>query len=105
MCFFLKVENRSVEQLQSKYKDLKKGARQIVSKMKRSMSETGNKKLDADTVRVMNENSLLLSLRNQMGPSATGFHSQHCEYRYKQFEFYFVLLFVRKIFDYLVIII
>lgn len=84
MSFSFKVDNRSIDQLKSKYTDLKRNARQVVSKMKRDIAETGNKTLQSSTVRVLNDNSTLLALRKQLGPSATGFQSRHCEYKSKQ---------------------
>lgn len=48
--------------------------------MKRDVSNTGNKKLRPSTVRSMNNDNLLLALRKTMGPSATGFQSNNCEY-------------------------
>lgn len=46
--------------------------------MKRDIVETGNHKLKSSTINAMNDDSLLL-LRNQMGPTATGFKSRNCK--------------------------
>lgn len=75
---YSQVDNRSIEQLQSKYKELKKLARKATSNMKRDLVETGNKKLRSSTVREMQSSTALLALRSNMGPSATGFESKHC---------------------------
>lgn len=76
---FIKVDDRSTAQLQSKYRDLKKNARQIMSKAKRDLTETGNRELRSSTVRALNDNALLLALRKNMGPTASGFSSKHGE--------------------------
>lgn len=75
VCFSTKVENRTIQQLQSK---LKKQARQAVSNMKRDMVETGNKNLKTSTIETLNNENSLLTLRKQIGPTATGFQSKHC---------------------------
>lgn len=54
-----------ISQLQSKYKELKKSARQMLSNMKRNIARTGNKDLEPSTVNAMNNQSLLL--RKNMG--------------------------------------
>lgn len=78
LIFYIQVENRTIVQLQSKYKELKKNARQVLSKMKREMAQTGNQKLRSSTQNAMNDDSLML-LRKRMGPSAAGFKSKNCE--------------------------
>lgn len=71
-------EDRTVSQLQSKYKTLKKQARKSNADMKRNLSETGNKQLRHSTVRELQNNVNLIALRKSMGPTATGFKSKHC---------------------------
>jgi hypothetical protein len=56
---------------------MKKHARQNISKIKRDIAQTGNKKLPSKTVDAMNDDSMIL-LRKQMGPSAAGFKSKNC---------------------------
>lgn len=46
--------------------------------MKRDIAATGNKNLNPSTIRALGDDSTLLALRKQMGPSATGFQSGHC---------------------------
>lgn len=77
-CFIMQVQDRSIEHLQSKYKELKKNARQVIANMKRDVAQTGNKNLKPTTVKAINNETLLL-LRKQMGPSAAGFKSKNCE--------------------------
>lgn len=79
---YTKVEDRTIAQLQSKYKDLKKNVRQIVSKVKRDIAQTGNMPLQKRTVRALSldSNAMLLALRKQIGPTATGFQSKFGEY-------------------------
>lgn len=74
-----KVANRTINQLQSKYKDLKKNARQVVSQVKRDIAQTGNKPLESRTVRALSvdSSSMLLALRKQIGPTATGFQNKY----------------------------
>lgn len=69
---------RSVEQLQAKYKDLKKVARGMASGLKREMAQTGNRPLRSSASRELRNTDTLLALRKQMGPTATGFESKHC---------------------------
>lgn len=73
------MTDRTVLQLQNKYKDLKKNARQVVSKAKRDIAETGNRNLRSSTIRALKDDTLLLTLRKNMGPTATGFTSKHGE--------------------------
>lgn len=76
--FCVQVDDRTIPQLQSKYKELKKNARQIFSNAKREIARTGNKTLRSSTVDALKDDGLLL-LRKQMGPTATGFNSKHCK--------------------------
>lgn len=66
-------------QLQTKYTNLKKAARQAVSEMKRDIVLTGNGKLRASTTRELKNSESLLIFQQRMGPTATGFKSKHCE--------------------------
>lgn len=76
----MKIENRTIEQLQNKYKALKKQARKVSADVKRDIARTGNKALQSKTLKELRGNSALLSLRARMGASATGFTSKHCMY-------------------------
>lgn len=49
------------------------------SETKRDLVKTGNKKLRSETVKSLQESNVLLQLRNQIGATATGFQSKHCE--------------------------
>lgn len=84
-----------MESLQIKYKDLKKMARKELLEAKRDLVKTGNKPLKTRTVESVRKTNVLLQLRSQMGVSATGFQSKHCElsFFYKQFLVLFVILF------------
>lgn len=73
------MDDRTIMQLQNKYKDLKKNARQVISKAKRDVAATGNRNLRSSTIRALKDDTLLLALRKNMGPSASGFKSKHCE--------------------------
>lgn len=75
---FQKVD-RSIDSLQSKYKELKKMARKEMSEAKRDLVQTGNKALKSQTVEALRDTNMLLQLRSRMGVSATGFQSKHCE--------------------------
>lgn len=77
---YLQVENRSIEQLQTKYKSLKKQARTVSANTKSDYARTGNKPLLSSTTNALQQNSFLLALRARMGASASGFASKHCKY-------------------------
>lgn len=57
---------------------MKKLARKITSNAKRDLAQTGNKNLRSSTVRAIQTSECLLVLRNNLGPTATGFKSNHC---------------------------
>lgn len=71
--------DRSIESLQAKYKQLKALARKELSEAKRDLVKTGNRKLNSSTVNALRDTNILQQLRTQMGASATGFQSKHCE--------------------------
>ncbi|XP_031635462.1 uncharacterized protein LOC116348570, partial [Contarinia nasturtii] len=72
------VEDRTIDQLQTKYKALKKDARKVGAKVKRDFSKTGNKPLKTSTINLLEGNNPLLQLRARMGASGSGFASKHC---------------------------
>ena len=82
---YLKVETRSIDQLDTKYKALKKQARSIAASVKRDIVKTGNKPLEASTLEALQGNDALLSLRARMGATASGFTSKHCMHTIFQF--------------------
>lgn len=75
------MEDRSIEQLQGKYKKLKQLARTVSSNVKRDLAQTGNKALLPSTTAALQSSTALLSLRARMGPAAAGFSSKHCKYK------------------------
>lgn len=76
--FLLQVEDRTIDKLQSKYKELKKNARHVLAKAKREVAQTGNQNLRSSTIKSLNDDTMLL-LRKQLGPTASGFQSKHCK--------------------------
>lgn len=66
--------------MQQKYKSLKKQARHVSAGVKKDIAKTGNMALTTSTVNALQEQTPLLSLRARMGPSASGFSSEHCMY-------------------------
>lgn len=79
MYYIFQVEDRSIDSLQAKFKQLKKMARQEQSEARRELVQTGNKKLSSRTVESLRETNTLQQLRNRMGPTGTGFRSPHCK--------------------------
>lgn len=75
----MQVADRSIEQLQSKYKELKKKAKHELSEAKRDKVVTGNRELRDSTIKTLRDSYELTDLRKRMGVSATGFTSRHCE--------------------------
>lgn len=91
-CILLfQIENRTIEQLQTKYKSLKKQARTVLATVKKDIAQTGNKPLQRTTTQILQGKSSLLSLRSRMGASAAGFTSKHCMYL-KILYVYFIIL-------------
>lgn len=80
----LQTFDRSVDSLQSKYRELKKLAKKESSEAKRDLVLTGNKRLRSKTVETLRDTNMLLQLRHRMGSPATGFASKHCKYLCKQ---------------------
>lgn len=76
---YFQTEDRSIESLQTKYKQLKRMSRQELSETRRELVQTGNKKLSSRTIESLRETNMLQQLRNRMGASATGFRSPHCK--------------------------
>lgn len=80
VCYSIfQTANRSVDSLQSKYKELKKLGRQEVSEAVRDLVKTGNKPLRSKIVETLRDTNVLLQLRSRMGVTATGYPSKHCE--------------------------
>lgn len=55
--------DRSIENLQSKFKELKRIAKKQTSEMKRDIVLTGNKKLRKSTLRELHNSDSLIALR------------------------------------------
>lgn len=72
------MQQRSISQLQSKYKELKKLAKKTKANAARDLKQTGNVRLQSSTIRTLNDDTDLLALRGLMGPTATGFRSEFC---------------------------
>lgn len=66
------MEDRTILQLQTKYK---------VAQVNRDVAETGNQPLRRSTSSALSQNSheILLGLRKQIGPTASGFHNTYGE--------------------------
>lgn len=71
--------NRTVDALQSKFKDLKKLARKEGSRARRDLVQTGNIPLHSRIIKCLRDTNVLQQLRLRMGPSQSGFQSEHCE--------------------------